>query len=156
MIEIRAAVPGDAVILAELRWEFRAGRDAAVEAHDAFVERCAAWMRRELTEGKPWRAWVALRENRIIGQVWLDTLQKVPNPIAERERHAYLSNLYVQPTERGAVGTRLLETAIAWADDNGVDRVVLWPSSRSVTLYLRHGFTRDGEVMERIHSATVR
>ena len=31
---------------------------------------------------------------------------------------------------------------------NGIDRVVLWPSPRSVTLYLRHGFSHGGEVME--------
>jgi hypothetical protein len=29
-----------------------------------------------------------------------------------------------------------------------VDRVVLWPSPRSVTLYLKHGFTHGGDVME--------
>jgi GNAT superfamily N-acetyltransferase len=100
-------------------------------------------MRRELTVGTPWRAWVAVRHP-LIGQVWINTLQKVPNPIAERERHAYLSNLYVQPAERGGIGARLLETALAWTAANGVDRVVLWPSVRSVSLYVRHGFTRDG------------
>jgi GNAT superfamily N-acetyltransferase len=80
--------------------------------------------------------------------VWVNLLQKVPNPIGERERHAYLSNLFVEPSERGGVGTELLQTALGWARANGVDRVVLWPSSKSVTLYQRHGFTRDGDVME--------
>jgi GNAT superfamily N-acetyltransferase len=157
MIHVREAAPGDAAALAELRWEFRAGRDPAVESHEAFVNRCAAWMRRELTAGGPWRAWVAVRDggddldnldNPIVGQVWVNLLQKLPNPIGERERHAYLSNLYVQPGERGGVGTQLLLTALGWARANGVDRVVLWPSAKSVTLYLRQGFTRDGDVME--------
>jgi GNAT superfamily N-acetyltransferase len=148
VIDLRAAVAADAAVLAELRWEFRAGREAAIDEHDAFVERCAAWMRRELAAGAPWRAWVAVRGGRIVGQVWLNTLPKVPNPVGERERHAYLSNLYVQPAERGGAGTALLQTAIEWARSNGVDRVVLWPSAKSVTLYARHGFTRDGEVME--------
>lgn len=156
VIGIRDALADDAPALAELRWEFRAGRDAAVETHDAFIERCAAWMRRELTTGTHWRAWVAVRETRIVGQAWLNTLAKIPNPIGERERHAYLSNLYVQPAERGGIGTKLLETVLAWTAANGVDRVVLWPSERSVTLYLRHGFTRDGDVMELTHPATVR
>jgi GNAT superfamily N-acetyltransferase len=146
--DIRAASPADAVGLARLRWEFRAGRDPVVETREAFVDRCGEWMRRELEAGVPWRAWVAVRDGRIVGQVWVNTLQKVPNPIGERERHVYLSNLYVQPDERGGVGTALLETAIEWARSNGVDRMVLWPSAKSVTLYARHGFTRDGEVME--------
>ncbi|OLC42523.1 MAG: hypothetical protein AUH43_22415 [Acidobacteria bacterium 13_1_40CM_65_14] len=148
MIDVRDATPADAVALAELRWEFRAGRDPAVEGHDAFIDRCAAWMQRELSAGDPWRAWVAVRDGRIVGQVWVDLLRKVPNPIGERERHAYLSNLYVQPAERGGIGTALLQNAIEWARANGGDRIVLWPSPKSVTLYRRHGFTREGDVME--------
>ena len=51
---------------------------------------------------------------------------------------------------------KLLETALAWTEANGVDRVVLWPSEGSVSLYLRHGFTHEGDVMELTQSATVR
>ena len=61
MIEIRSAVPSDATRLAQLRWEFRAGRDAPAEEHGAFVDRCAAWMSMQLTTGE-WRAWLAVRD----------------------------------------------------------------------------------------------
>jgi GNAT superfamily N-acetyltransferase len=145
--DIRPATPDDAPTLAELRWEFRAGRDPAIEERQVFVDRCTLWMARELA-GTAWRAWVALDGNRIIGQVWVNRIHKVPNPIDEREHHAYLSNLYVRPSARGGVGTALLETVLAWARANGVDRVVLWPSARSVTLYRRHQFRRDADVME--------
>jgi GNAT superfamily N-acetyltransferase len=148
MIHIRSATSADARVLAELRWEFRAGRQAPAEVHDAFVRRCTDWMRRELPAGRPWQAWVAVNNNVIVGQVWLQTILKVPNPVGEAERHAYLSNLYVKPSERGGIGTLLLEAALAWARSNAVDRVVLWPSPRSVNLYLRHGFTQGGDVME--------
>ena len=146
-VDIRPATPDDARVLAELRWEFRAGRDSAVEERQAFVDRCAAWMASELA-GTAWRAWVAHQSGRIVGQVWVNLIQKLPNPIDERERHLYLSNLYVQPAARGGVGTALLETALEWAGDNGVDRVILWPSARSVGLYTRHQFRRDADVME--------
>jgi len=72
----------------------------------------------------------------------------VPNPAAERERHMYLSNLYVRPEARGGVGTRLLEAALEWAVSQHVDRVVLWPTDRSRPLYLRHGFTADVDLLE--------
>jgi GNAT superfamily N-acetyltransferase len=152
VIEVRAAVPADAVALASLRWEFRAGRDRAVESQEAFVDRCTEWMRDGLAGGG-WRAWVAVSagpggDERIVGQVWVHLIEKMPNPIGERERHAYLSNLYAQPAERGGVGTALLQTVIDWARGNGVDRIVLWPSPKSAPLYHRHGFTRDGDVME--------
>ena len=148
MIDIRRASSADAGAMAELRWEFRAGRQPPTETHVAFIKRCAVWMRRELTTVNVWRAWVAVNGGVIVGQVWLHTIPKIPNPIAEAERHAYLSNLYVKPSDRGGTGTRLLEAAIAAARLDGVDRVVLWPSGRSVTLYLRHGFTHGGDVME--------
>jgi len=155
VIDVRAATPADAAALAGLRWEFRAGRDEPVESRDAFVARCGEWMRRELTAGEPWRAFVAVDRNRadgagevIVGQLWLHLMRKVPNPVGDRERHLYLSNLYVQPSSRGGAGTILLQKVIEWARANGIDRIVLWPSARSVSLYLRHGFTREGEVME--------
>jgi GNAT superfamily N-acetyltransferase len=148
MITIRSATVADAKRLSELRWEFRAGREAASETREVFVRRCVAWMRRELQEGQAWHAWVAVKDGPIVGQVWLQTIQKIPNPVAEAEQHAYLSNLYVTPTERGGIGTRLVETALDWARAHRVDRVVLWPAHRSVSLYLRFGFSHAGDVME--------
>jgi GNAT superfamily N-acetyltransferase len=154
MIDIRPAKPSDAAALAALRWEFRAGRgDPAVESRDAFIARCTTWMARELGDDGAWRAWLAEEDGEVVGQVWLHTIQKVPNPIAEPERHAYLSNLYVRPSARGGVGTRLLDTVLAHTAANGVDSVVLWPSARSRSLYLRHGFTPDGAVLERTSTA---
>ena len=154
MIDVRAARPSDAAVLAALRWEFRAGRDPAVESRDAFVARCAGWMQKELAAGDAWRAWIAEKaDGQVVGQVWLHIINKVPNPIAERERHAYLSNLYVTPAARGGVGTRLLETVLAQAAADGVDSIVLWPSARSRSLYLRHGFTPRGGVLERPSTA---
>jgi len=147
VIDVREAAPADAPALAELRWEFRSGRAPNIETHEAFVKRCAAWMGRELSLAT-WRAWVAELDGVIIGQVWLQTFQKLPNPTDEAEEQAYLSNLYVTPSARGGAGTALLATAIAWARARKVEYVVLWPSARSVTLYQRHGFTQRGRVME--------
>jgi GNAT superfamily N-acetyltransferase len=148
VIEIRGATPDDAPALAELRWEFRISRAPANEAHDAFVARCEAWMRRELASASWWRAWVAVEGDAIVGQTWLQTIGKMPNPAEEREHHAYVSNVFVRPACRGGVGTRLLDAAVAWARANDIDRVILWPSARSVALYERHGFTHHGDVME--------
>jgi GNAT superfamily N-acetyltransferase len=148
MTEIRSATSADAGDLAELRWEFRASRLTPTEPHDAFIRRCAPWMRRELTNGHSWRAWVAVKNRAVVGQVWLNTVHKIPNPVSEPETLGYVSNLYVKPAERGGIGTRLLDAALKWSQANGIDRVVLWPSPRSVTLYLRHGFSHGGDVME--------
>ncbi len=117
--------------LAELRWEFRAGREAASESHEVFVRRCVAWMRRELQEGQAWRAWVAVKDGPVVGQVWLQTIQKIPNPVAEAEQHASL-NLAVTPTERGGIE----HAARREAASTGRARTAsiassLWPAHRS-------------------------
>lgn len=146
MIDIRAATPGDADALAELRWEFRAPRATPTESHEAFRRRCAEWMRSELESGR-WRAWVAIDGDRIVGQIWMHFMSKIPNPSAELERHAYISNVYVTPGSRGGVGTRLLSAAIGAAKASYVDSVVLWPTEQSRSLYLRHGFAADGAAL---------
>jgi GNAT superfamily N-acetyltransferase len=147
-MEIRTATVADAKTLAELRWTFRSSQREATEAHDPFVRRCAAWMRRELQPGSCWKAWVAVDAHLIVGHIWLHTVQKIPNPVGEPEQLAYVSNVFVEVASRGGTGTRLLTTALDWCRANRVDRVVLWPSKRSVSLYLAHGFSHAGEVME--------
>jgi GNAT superfamily N-acetyltransferase len=151
--EIRQAVPADARALAELRWEFRSGKTPPTETHEAFVDRCATWMSLELARGA-WRAWVAAQDGRIVGQIWLQVLSKLPNPADELEQHAYISNVYVTPSARGGIGTRLLRTALDWARSNRIDRVVLWPTARSRTMYERHGFRANGDVLELISSSS--
>ncbi len=146
MTHIREATPDDAALLAELRWEFRAGRDEPAESRDAFVERCARWMHERVARGD-WRAWVAEDAGRIVGHVWVHAIDKIPNPIGERERHAYLSNLYVTPSARGGTGTRLLGSALDWASAHGVDTVLLWPTDRSRSLYARFGFVVSGDFL---------
>ena len=148
VIEIRAAAAADARALAELRWEFRTSGTDPTETHDAFVRRCTAWMLRELQRAASWQAWVAVDDDEIVGQVLLFVVEKIPNPIAELEKLAYVSNLYVRPSARGGIGTRLLEGVLDWCRGNQIDRVVLWPTKRSVTLYMRHGFAQDADVME--------
>jgi predicted N-acetyltransferase YhbS len=146
MIAIRQATVDDAKALAELRWEFRSPRGTPVESHDAFVARCSAWMRAQLAG--EWLAWVAEDDGgTMVGHVWLRTIEKIPNPMVERERLAYLSNLYVRPSSRGGVGTQLVEQAVRAAAALDVDYVILWPTPQSRTLYQRHGFAATDAVL---------
>jgi len=146
MTTIRRATPDDAAALATLRWEFRGERPDRNEEREPFVARCADWMRAELA-GSTWRVWVALRNDRIVGNVWLGTIPKIPNPGAEREEHVYVSNVYVTPSARGGVGRALLDAALADAAGRA-DRAILWPSALSRTLYAKYGFAADGGIME--------
>ncbi|HEX5723899.1 MAG TPA: GNAT family N-acetyltransferase [Longimicrobiaceae bacterium] len=146
---IRAAAPEDAPVLARLRYEFRRELGEVVEAESAFVERCTAWMAERLGPAGAWRCWVAEREGEIVGTAWVQWIEKIPNPVDEAEHHAYITNCYVRPAARGGgIGSGLLEAALAWCRDEGVDAVILWPSARSRSLYLRHGFAARDALLE--------
>ena len=138
MIDIRVATTADVPALAALRWEFRAGRATPTEDRSAFLARCAAWMQAALAD--EWRAWVAVDGSAVVGHVWLCTIGKIPNPVGQKERQAYISNVYVRPDSRGGVGSRLLKQAIEWAEANDVAYALLTPTAPSRTLYGRHGF----------------
>lgn len=147
---IRRAVPDDTRALARLRYEFRAGLDPAAEPEDSFVERCAAWMRAHLAAAGAWCCWIAHDSDGIVGTIWLQLIDKLPNPVAERERHAYITSLYVRPEHRCAgLGSALLDAALAECDARGVDAVLLWPTPRSRSLYQRHGFAPAADLLER-------
>jgi len=143
---IREATPADASRLAQLRYEFRSGLRPALEKREAFVRRCAEWMGSRLTAD--WKCWVATRGGEAVGQIWLHVIEKLPNPGSEPERHGYVTNLYVKPEFRGGVGGRLLEQALEWAKQQAIDAVILWPTPRSRSLYLRHGFQPPADLLQ--------
>jgi GNAT superfamily N-acetyltransferase len=149
-IFIRPAVAGDAATLARLRYEFRACNAPAPESENAFVERCTAWMVERLRPGGSWRCWVAQAGETIVGSAWLQLIEKLPNPVAEPELHGYISSLYVQPAHRGAgLGSLLLAACLGQCEASAVDAAILWPTPRSRSLYVRHGFAVRDDLMER-------
>src|SRR5262249_26511156 len=140
-VEIRRALPTDADSLARLRFAFRLERRPATQDLNAFAARCSDWMHSRLHDGSRWTAWLAERDGRIVGTLWVQIIEKLPNPGAESEVHAYISNFFIVPEARNVgVGTRLLHAAVAHCKAHGVDNVFLWPSERSIPLYHRAGF----------------
>jgi len=148
MLTVRAATTGDAAELARLRYEFRAAERPAVESRETFIERCTSWMRERLAPGSAWHCLLAEHDGATIGHVWLEVVDKVPNPGGkEPERHVYLTNLYVRPDARGGPGSALVEAALAWCRERRADTVILWPSEKSRSLYARYGFTQSSAIL---------
>jgi ribosomal protein S18 acetylase RimI-like enzyme len=146
---IRLARATDARVLATLRYEFRGGHAPPTERATPFVRRCTAWMRRALRERRRWRCWVAIGPaGAIVGHVWVQIIDKVPNPGAEAEQHAYITNLFVQPAFRGGIGQRLVSAALGWCQARGIGSVILWPTDDSRSLYARNGFVVSGDLLD--------
>jgi ribosomal protein S18 acetylase RimI-like enzyme len=149
---VRRATPADALRLAELRFVFRSDFGEVTEAREAFVARASAWVRARLAVAESdarWLCWVAERDGAVVGNVWLQLLEKLPNPLAEPELHGYVTNFYVVPEARsGGLGTALLDELLAEARRRELDRIVLWPTARSRALYARHGFATTDGILE--------
>jgi GNAT superfamily N-acetyltransferase len=154
-VKIRLAEPGDAATLARMRYAFRTEMNEPAEDEAAFVARCGEWMADRLEPGGAWRCWVA--ENAagaIRGHLWLQLIEKIPNPGPELESHGYVTNVFVDPEARGAgAGRLLMETALAFCREDSVDSVILWPTERSRTLYARHGFVEPDDMMELVRDS---
>jgi ribosomal protein S18 acetylase RimI-like enzyme len=155
-VTIRLAEPTDATALAQLRYDFRASQDPVTEPEADFLERCTSWMAMRLVPGSSWRCWIAEEAGQLVGTIWLQLIEKIPNPVAEAESHGYISSVYVDPARRGAgLGSRLLDTCMRVCMEEGVDAAILWPSPRSRRLYERHGFAVREDLFERRLGSTL-
>ena len=151
---IRFANPSDAPGLARLRYALRASTGTATEPEAEFLERCAVWMKERLAESDAWQCWVAEENGRLLGALWIQLVEKIPNPRSEPEHHAYLTNFYVHESARGRnIGSSMLAAAIEWCRTRDVYEIILWPTERSRSLYQRHGFAVRGDIMELIIDA---
>ena len=144
-IRIRSARASDAPQLARLRFGLRS-RPTNIESEEAFLKRCAEWMARTLTLNN-WRCWVAEGDDALVGALWLQLIEKIPNPTEEPESIGYITNFFVAESERGkGLGTRMLHEVLEWCGEQQsvkgrmIAGIILWPTDLSRRLYLRHGF----------------
>lgn len=149
-VSVRLATVKDALMLAKFRYAFRSSTGSAEENENEFVERCSRWMQERLREeGGAWTCWVAEQAGAPVGHLWAQLIEKIPNPMPEPERHAYLTNFYIAEDARGrGTGSLLLSAALDWCKRQEVHAVILWPTERSRSLYLRHGFSVREDLLE--------
>jgi GNAT superfamily N-acetyltransferase len=150
---VEPAASPDAPHLARLRWMFRtevASSPMVVEESARFLVRCCDWMANELSAPGSWRAWCGWSGGQIVGTVWAQTVEKIPNPVAERELLGYISSVYVVPGHRGrGLGNALVEAAVEWCWESGCEEIVLWPTPASRAMYSELGFDPAVTVMGR-------
>jgi GNAT superfamily N-acetyltransferase len=150
-IRVRLASVNDAQMLARLRFDLRSSFHNVIESEEEFIARCTEWMQARLQNDGAWKCWIAETGSTSIGSVWVQLIEKLPNPIAESETYAYLTNFFVREEYRGkGAGTMLLVEALAWSRSKDAEVVLLRPTERSKPLYMRHGFKTADDFMELI------
>jgi GNAT superfamily N-acetyltransferase len=149
--DLRLANFADIAELARLRWDFSPDEIAASgQSFGAFLQGFSEFLARALSSGD-WAVWVAEQEGRLVANVWVQIVQKVPRPgrFGGHNRYGYVTNVYAEPETRGrGVGSRLLQCAITWAREQELEFLVVWPSEESVRFYQRAGFQRSADALE--------
>ena len=157
---MRRATADDAAALALSRYRFRAHLDDAehhttgLEAEDVFVARATSFIAAQLS-GDRWTAWLGSRNGELCAHVFLQLIDKLPNPNAgEPELLGYLTSFFVEPQLRGAgVGSRLLDALETFAAERGVEKILIVGNTvRSRPLYARRGYRGGPDLLQKVLS----
>ena len=147
-VDVREADPADAPVLARLRWAFKQEEKADRSDPVRPVSDAEDWIRERLASGR-WRAWVVEDDGEVCGHVFLNVVERVPEPYEDNTPLGYVTNFYVAPEYRnGGFGTALLEALRRHARDSDMEVLIVWPSERSAPLYRRSGFGSPAELLE--------
>jgi len=149
-MKVREACLADAEELAHLRWEYSPEQVArGVQTLAEFRREFVAFIEASLSGGKG-KIWCLDSGTGLRGNLYLQVIAKVPRPGEFANRWGYATNVYVEPTfQNQGWGGQMIEAAVAWAKAEGLEFIILWPSSESVGFYEDHGFIRSPDAMER-------
>lgn len=148
---MRLATPDDAIALAELRWEHEYEGRGSIEgfcAKNEFVRTCSEHFAGCFREGTL-ICWLAEEGGLVVANIFIRRIRKVPKPRKLFAEIGYVTNVHTRASHRNrSVGTELLKRAIAWAREEGIEGLFVWPSRRSRPFYQRQGFSEENDIME--------
>jgi ribosomal protein S18 acetylase RimI-like enzyme len=133
-----------------MRWDFRLEEAPGPTLHDqtTFLEACVTFLRQGLAEQR-WTYWIAQEHTLIVSHIYIQRVPKVPKPNRLDEALGYVTNVYTRPAYRGqGIGTRLMTHVLAWAREQDLESLIVWPSEASVGFYERAGFRGGSEMLE--------
>ncbi|MDA8206520.1 MAG: GNAT family N-acetyltransferase [Thermaerobacter sp.] len=146
-IIVRQAQVQDAAAVAEQRRDYYAEETGNASVADDFVERMSMFVRQAI-EHRDATVWIAEHNDRLISIAWVKHIRKVPWPDPWEARWAYVTDVYTYPPYRGrGVGAQLMKRVQQWAQDEGLEFLILWPSDSSVRWYSWLGFTPNADAL---------
>src|SRR4051794_18487260 len=99
-LTLRQATAADVSELARLRWDFFVEHaDVPQETFSHFQELFTQFWSRRVEAGN-WTVWVAQRKQRLVGNIWVERIAKVPRPDRPHAEYGYVTNVYVEPESR--------------------------------------------------------
>jgi GNAT superfamily N-acetyltransferase len=147
---IRLATQGDIDVLVEMRrtFTFEDPETSETTSRPEFESECAAFLAEAISGGR-WQIWVAELDAQIVAHAYVALIDKVPRPIGENTKIAYLTNVYTRPEFRGqGIGVQLIRRAQAAAREARVELMMVWPADETIDFYKRESFgTRDAPLI---------
>lgn len=144
-VTIRQATADDGPALARLRWE---SSDAPRRPFESFLDGFILFWEDAVRVGR-WTVWVAEHEGRLVSNMWVYRVPKVPRPVDQPDAYGYLTNVYSVPDVRNAgVGAQVMVRVIEWARTEKLEGLYVSPSDESVRFYERAGFVWSKQWME--------
>lgn len=146
---IRKATLDDAAEVARLRWDFSPEEVAkGTQSYEAWRAGFENFVHTAFNS-ESWTVWVAEQDDRIVMNIWVYLVPKVPRPGQFGKRLGYVTNVYAEPDVRNAgIGSAVMEQVIAWARQEALELLLVWPSTESRRFYARAGFLASTETME--------
>lgn len=141
---VRRADVGDIDDLVQMRADFTfEDADAQTQlTNPGYEDEFRAFLE-DAIEGGRWQIWVAELDGSVVSHAFLALVDRVPRPIYEPRRIAYLTNVYTRPEHRNrGIGAAVIRRAQEAAREADVVVIIVWPSDESVDFYAREEFER--------------
>lgn len=148
-LAIRLATADDAAIIAEHRARmFQDTGRLDAERATVMVGQVTPMLRPMLASGE-YVGWLVIAaDGAIVAGAGAQIRKLLPRPETFVEREALVVNVYVQPAyRRCGLARRLMGAILAWGRVQGIERVVLHPSTMGRPLYESLGFTPSNELI---------
>ena len=137
---VREARLGDVAELARLRWDFRSASQA-VQSWDSFSAEFQRWFQSAYVSSRWVVAVAESNPGRLCGCIFLQCVEKVPNPGATIRSWGYVTNSYMAPEFRSrGLGGVMLRLVVAAARARSLEFLIVWPSPEAESFYQRAGF----------------
>jgi ribosomal protein S18 acetylase RimI-like enzyme len=148
-MEYRLATPDDLAQLGEMRWQARSeGGERPAESRERFLAAYTDFFQQGL-RSKSHILWVACDGATIIALVSIAIAPLAPRPCRPHDSFGYISDNYTRPQYRNrGIGAELMRHAAAWAKEEDLELLIVWPSERAIPFYGRLGFRSDNDVMQ--------
>ena len=122
--------------------------DAAL---DNMAAKCKPWLLAKMKSGE-YLAWLAIDvEGTVAAGAGLWLMDWIPHMIGESAQRGSIINVYTEQNfRRLGLARCLMETAVQWCRENGIDTVILRASAEGHGLYESMGFAATNEMRIRL------